>query len=315
MKILIAKGGSEQEKDIADSAALRIEYELKRHNMEVYTEEITNVLKNTDIITEYDFIYIISYGGIGENGAFQAIVQEKGVPYSGSIGTVSAMSKDKYFFNKICTLLGINIPKFFSISANSCRKEFVLKMKESDLQYPVILKPRFNGGSSVGIKKIYNEYDFEEAVLENKSIDDYFLIQDYVDGDDYISGIIRNNQKVELISVGKAKINKDENFYCRYTSGSPLFTLLNKQNDFLISEIKKISEKIADFFEIGGMGYIDFRVKNNIPYVIELGVMYGISEYSIIPFSGQEAGLDLYDLICFDIKQSLRRCGVNYGQL
>lgn len=307
MKILIAEGGSEFEEEIAADSAELIHKELSKYNVYSEVRKIDDIILQRKILEKYDFVYIISYGGIGENGSLQSILQNERIPYSGSISTVNAICKDKYLFNKICDQLEIKVPKFFSFHICGRLENFATKLIDKDMQYPIVIKPRFNGGSSFGVVKVNDLNEVADALFTASKYDEFLIVQEYIEGIDYISGVMRNN-KAMILPIGKTVINKDISFTERYKKGTKLFNL-NKGPLKVEKDIKSISIKLAEFFEVSGMVYIDYRVINNVPYLIELGTMYGISQNSIIPHSAKHIGLNLIDLIEFDISQGLERSG------
>ena len=314
MRVLVTVSSLPHEYNLAQKAGKIVSRELD--NLDIYNEvvELKNLEKLNDVLKYiecFDLVYIVSYGGIGENGVLQSILESYHIPYTGCSATVSAVCRDKYFFSKLSKILNINTPKTFKVdglmSIDSIEK-FIIR---NQMRFPLVIKPRFLSGSSHGVKKVNSLQDIQENLPDLLNIDPHLLIQEYIEGNDYIVAAIFQGDEIK-VGVSKARINKDIDFEERYNSGENMFIVDDSQNG-INSKLKKYTQKILDYYEIDGTCYLDFRVCGEDVYFIELGTMYGLSENSAVPTLAKRFGISLTDLIKSDIHSGLTRKKGHFG--
>ena len=92
--------------------------------------------------------FIALHGRLGEDGAIQKILEELGIPYTGSSAKASALAFDKAQTQKILLEKGISVPPPLVFSNNKLLsyKDVCNTLKSSD----VVVKPSCEG-SSIGI--------------------------------------------------------------------------------------------------------------------------------------------------------------------
>ena len=99
--------------------------------------DIQNELRNQD------FIFIALHGSFGEDGAIQSILSEMNIPFNGSNEKSSKICFDKAETKKIVIGEGIDSPKYYHTSSNSCNDHFDFSAEK------YVVKPNAQG-SSVG---------------------------------------------------------------------------------------------------------------------------------------------------------------------
>ena len=72
-------------------------------------------------------------------------------------------------------------------------------------------------------------------------------------------------------------------------------------------EVQQISEQIYKKMNLRGICRIDFIIMNDIPYIIEINTIPGLSEESIIPKQAKEAGISLLQLFNNCIANTLNK--------
>ena len=308
MRVLITVSGLSHEYNLAQKAAKIVSKEL--YKLDIYNEIVElKKLEKLDGILKYieafDLVYIISYGGIGENGILQSILESYNIPYTGCSPTVSTVCRDKYYFSKLAKTLNITTPKTFKIDGLMSIDNIEKLIIGNQMRFPLVIKPRFLSGSSHGVKKVNCLQDFQKNLPNLLKIDTHLVVQEYIEGNDYIVAAIFQEDEIK-VGVSRARINKDINFKARYNSGEDMF-IVDGLPEKINSKIKLFTQIILDYYEIDGTCYLDFRVSGEDVYFIELGTMYGLSENSVVPTLAKKFGMSLTDLIKSDIYRGLTR--------
>ena len=89
------------------------------------------------------------HGQFGEDGYIQTILESTNIPYTHSGVISSALAMDKELSKKIFVKNNILTPDYIIYSFNKSKKDLI-KMINSKLKFPVVIKP-INEGSSVNV--------------------------------------------------------------------------------------------------------------------------------------------------------------------
>ena len=125
-----------------------------------------------------DIVFMALHGEPGENGMVQAMLDMLDIKYTGAGYRGSAIAMDKALTKHILVSRGINTAE-----------GIMLKRGEPlpDVPLPCIVKP-CSGGSSIGVRKVFNKADVLPAVEEAFKYEDDILIESFVNGREIAGG-------------------------------------------------------------------------------------------------------------------------------
>ncbi|MFA6514508.1 MAG: D-alanine--D-alanine ligase family protein [Patescibacteria group bacterium] len=133
-------------------------------------------------IIKIDLAFPAFHGNLGEDGSIQGLFNVFNIPYIGCDVTPSAIA-----MNKILTKIfhqGLNIPttKFVAYSRSQWeeKKAAILEEIKTGLQWPVFVKPP-HLGSSIGITKVSDLKNLEQACEVALHYDDQLLVEESVE--------------------------------------------------------------------------------------------------------------------------------------
>lgn len=129
-----------------------------------------------------DFVFPAFHGNLGEDGAMQGLFNIFNVPYVGCDVAASSIA-----MNKILTKIfyqGLNVPTtnfvFYNRSQWQANKTKILEEIKTSLVWPVFVKPP-HLGSSIGITKVSDFKDLEQACEVALHYDDQLLVEEGVE--------------------------------------------------------------------------------------------------------------------------------------
>jgi D-alanine-D-alanine ligase len=129
-----------------------------------------------------DFAFPAFHGNLGEDGAMQGLFNIFNIPYVGCDVAASSIA-----MNKVLTKIfyqGLNIPTtkfvFYSRGEWQADKAKVLEEVKASLRLPVFVKPP-HLGSSIGITKVSDLKDLEQACEVALHYDDQLLVEEGVE--------------------------------------------------------------------------------------------------------------------------------------
>lgn len=255
-----------------------------------------------------DIVFNLCNGIHGETRLAQipAILEFFKIPYTGSSILGHTLSINKIISSRIFQSAGINTPKFLAIYDERDLEQ----LKPENIDFPVIIKPA-DEGSSRGVHQNSLVYDMEslkkkvkeELMLYNPPI----MINEYIDGREFSVGILGYKDNVEILPILEISYDNLPDYIPKFSS----FELKCHYNGYksedicpaiLDYELKKAiiqtATKAYNVLDIKDYGRVDIRLKNGIPYVLEINSLPGLVRgYSDITKMAEVAGLGYEGLI------------------
>lgn len=144
-----------------------------------------------DILKTADVVFNAMHGSYGEDGTVQKLLENFGIPYTGSDSMASALGMNKIMSKNIFEKYGLKTPQYILIEKNEeddIKKEMIEKINES-LPFPIIVKP-INSGSSLGISFINKKSDIKKALENSFKHSSKLIIEEFIKGKETACGII-----------------------------------------------------------------------------------------------------------------------------
>jgi D-alanine-D-alanine ligase len=264
--------------------------------------------KNDFTIVEYggkvkfDAVFLAIHGTPGEDGKLQGYLDILGIPY-----TFSGVVSSSLTFNKdFCQLLA----KEFG--ATIMKAELVKKGEPIDVAaiiektgLPCFVKPN-NGGSSIGMSKVKESKDLEDAISTAFKEDSEVLVEEYIEGTEVTCGVLQKND--ELIALPITEIVSKREFFDYTSKYDP--KLADEITPARIPEemqkkIKSLCVFLFRKFNLKGVSRFDFIIKDNVPYFLEVNTIPGLSAASIVPKQAGAMGISLEELFSVLIENVL----------
>ena len=243
---------------------------------------------------QFDFAYIIIHGTPGEDGLLQGYFEMLNIPYSSSNVQSSALTFNKFFCNNYLRSFGINIAQSVRLIAGE--KYSAAQIVES-LGLPLFVKPSA-GGSSFGVTKVKKSEDLVEAV--NMALDESTeaIIEQFIEGKEFTCGVIKVGERKFVLPVTEV-IPKNEffNFESKYKPGMADEITPARISDELTLKVQSLSSQIYDLCGCNGIVRIDYILKDEIFYFLEVNTVPGMTETSFIPQQIKAMGLNMTDLL------------------
>ena len=133
------------------------------------------------------------------------------------------------------------------------------------------------------------------------------LIEQFIDGVELSCGVTTDQGIVKSLPITEIISQNDFfDYKAKYEGLSEEITparISEKQT----KEVQQISEQIYKKMNLRGICRIDFIIMNDIPYIIEINTIPGLSEESIIPKQAKEAGISLLQLFDSCIENTLNK--------
>ena len=227
----------------------------------------------------FDVIFNAIHGHPGEDGYLQALFELAEIPHSSCGFFESALTFNKNKTNALLSKQGHIIPK----------SRLILKGDEIDpeevcnhFNLPLFIKPN-RSGSSFGVSKVSSQDYILPAIEAALKEDDQVIIEEAILGKEVGCGVVNRNGKVEAIAITEIVPKKEFfDYEAKYQGASEEITPA-RIDSHLYDEICSISERIYKYLNLWGVIRIDFIIRDEIPYLIEVNSIPGLSPASIVP--------------------------------
>lgn len=298
MRIGVIDGGISSEKEISILSGREI-----MANIDTTKYEVKEILLDTtedafDKIKDIDFAFIALHGKFGEDGKIQAILESKGIPYNGCGVLTSALCMDKNLSKKIFLSEGVKTADWVSVTPED---ELPID-KLSKFGYPMVVKPN-NGGSSIGIFLVKNEKDLKNALKESFNYDKNVLIEEYIKGQEITCSML-NGEVLPTIFINPSDefFNYESKYYDNGTK-----EVVGELPKHLDKKLKELAAKCWKAFNIEVYGRIDFLIKDDEFYALEINTLPGMTANSLVPKSAKAVGITYPKLLDRIIEISLNK--------
>jgi len=252
----------------------------------------------------FDAIFNIIHGTPGEDGRLQGYFDLIRKPYTSCDLVTSAITFNKNYCNKIVSTFGVYTAKSVYLRyyyANAV--DDIL----AQLSLPVFVKPNL-GGSSVGISKVKKREELDNALKIAFKESSEVLVEEFIQGTEITCGVLRINNKITALPITEIVSHKEFfDYEAKYTVGmSDEITpaRISKTESDLCSEI---SVMLFEKLNCKGVIRIDYILKDNIPYFLEINTIPGMTAQSIVPQQAKVYGIELKELISLLIEECIKK--------
>lgn len=236
--------------------------------------------------------FIALHGLGGEDGAMQAFLKKRKIPFVGTDVRGCRRSFRKEVAKRAFQKASIPTPNFIVLKTTKGVERLFHKLS-GDL----FVKPS-EEGSSIGVFELSRQKKNLKRI--EKSLQKYgkLLVEEKIVGREFTVGVLgqRALPVVELVT--------NRSFYdfkAKYTKGNTKYKVPAKINASLEQKLKSLALKTHKVLELRDMSRVDFMVsKDGKPYVLEANTIPGFTELSLLPKAARAAGIS-YEALCLKL--------------
>ena len=258
-------------------------------------------LFGSNVLTSLDVVLPVLHGTNGEDGTFQGLMELIGIPYVGCNPVSSANGMDKIYMKMI--LKESNVPVidyvWFTNRDWFTKKEAFIQRVETELGYPIIVKPA-NLGSSVGISTGHDREGFIKAVELAERFADRILVEKMVVNLKEINCSVLGDYAENQASVCEEPVRSGdilsyEDKYMSSGGGKSSNGMQSTKRRLPADLPQEVTEKIqflaSETFRVlssNGVARIDFIIdeSDNMVYVNEINTIPGSLSFYLWEASG-----------------------------
>ena len=242
---------------------------------------------------KYDYAFNALHGKYGEDGCIQGLLEILRIPYAGCGVMASSVCMNKEFTKRI---LSTN-PDIIMARSAFIKKGDDIFEKTADLNYPLFVKP-VSEGSSFGMTKVDRKEDLKAAYDTAVKYNDDVLAEEFIDGFFVTVGVLENEGRAfatEILEIRPK--NEWYDFEAKYTQGMSDFICPANLSPEVTEYVKELAVKAFETAGCSGVARIDFMMKDDIPYLLEINTSPGMTATSDLPAQSLAMGIDYDNLV------------------
>jgi len=241
-------------------------------------DNIINQLKAENV----DLVFNLCNGIKGDSKLAQlpALLEFANIPYTGSSILGHTLAINKLYSSQIFRAENIPTPNFIPVFSTD-------ELYGLDIKFPILVKPN-DEGSSRGIHQDSLVFDMDSLVKkvdeELKIYNPPIILNEYIEGREFSVGIIGNGHDIEVLPIQEVDLSLIPDNLLKFYS----FEIKAYHKDKtlyhipapLTEEERKLMEETAvkayKALSLRDYARVDIRLKDGIPYVLEINSLPGL---------------------------------------
>jgi len=284
--VAVLMGGTTTEREVSLKTGRAVLSALRRQGVAAVgvtldTEDLRKLPAGTSVA------FLALHGGFGEDGRLQAMLDDAGIPYTGSGPEASATCMDKTATRAKLRAAGLDVAAGMPLSPGAS-PELVIET----IGLPAVVKPRAEG-SSFGVAIVRRPAELLTALSNAWQFGEAALVERFVGGTELTVAVLEGRAlpPVEMLP-------SDEFFtYDAKYGGGTVYVVDPPMSPGVRAELQRVGE--AAYHALGCRHYarVDVILRNDgRPVGLEVNTLPGMTDTSLFPMAAQKAGMSFEDL-------------------
>lgn len=288
-RIGVLLGGQSAEREISlktGQAALKA---LLNLGYQAIAIDVGSNLPNQLQEEQIEIAFICLHGRFGEDGRVQGLLEMLQIPYTGSGVLASSLIIDKVATKEMLLYHDLPTPGFEVLTPEDSIDELIKQIP----RLPLVVKPS-REGSTIGITIARSQDALRHGIETAAALDRTVLIEEFIDGTELTVSVL-NGQALPIIQIVPKSGFYD--YHAKYSAGQTEYLLPAPICQGLYQQIQLASVEICRKLNCRGAARVDFMLRDQEFYCLEVNTIPGMTETSLLPKAAAEAGLEFDELV------------------
>lgn len=298
-RVAVLMGGDSSEREVSLDSGRNVLDALRSRGVDANAVDgMPNLIRELQD-RQFDRVFNILHGGVGENGVLQGLLEAMAVPYTGSGVLGSALALDKIRSKQVWLSLGLPTPRYLRLE-----KGDDVHAAARELGLPVIVKPSCEG-SSVGVSRVFEDADLDAAVELAARYPGELLVEQLIEPDpavrgEYTIGVLDGRA---LASIHILPAGAYYDYHAKYVAEDTQYICpgLDEAGEAVARDN---AERAYAALDLRGWARIDFMLdKAGRHWLIEANTAPGMTSHSLMPKSAAAFGVS-FEGLCWRILET-----------
>jgi D-alanine-D-alanine ligase len=298
LRVVVACGGPGAEREVSLNSGGRVADALRRSGYDAILGDVTPCDLSALDCDDVDVVFPILHGIWGEDGQFQRVLENRGIPFCGSGSEASEAAFNKAETKRRALELGIATPVYQIVDRSTTDPPAKLLVHE----FPLVVKPVAEG-SSVNCFIVRDERELDSRI--DLLLDEYAscMIEAYVRGPELTVGIV-GSKALPVIEIRTKRDFYD--YEAKYIDDETEYRFDIELPDEWIKGVQDRSLALFDDLGCRDLARVDWIVDPNAgPLLLEINTLPGMTDHSLLPKAANRAGIE-FDQLCQAIVEMAR---------
>lgn len=281
MHLVVLMGGPGSEREVSLRSGAAVASALRGAGYRVSEVDVRD--RGFALPSDTGLCFNMVHGTFGEDGGLQALLDAKGIAYTGEGAAASRLAFDKIGSKRRFDEAGVPTPRW-EVFASGGRPAMSLPL--------VIKAPR--EGSSVGVHIVKEPGEIEAALADCAGLDDETLAEEFVRGRELTVGVVGGR------ALAVVEIRPHEGFYDyqhKYTKGASEYFCPAPLDPATTARVQEVALAAHRALGLEVYSRVDVLLRDDgAAYVLEANTIPGMTETSLLPKAAAAAGLGFLEL-------------------
>ena len=311
LSVAVVQGGPSTEAEVSRASAAGIAKALEEVGHRVVRLELDPFVAESLRTGGYDVVFPAAHGAVGEDGSLQGLLEVVELPYVGAGVLGSAVAMHKRVARALLAIAGLPVARGICLERHACGDDAAAAARRarSEVGAALVVKPSSHG-SAIGVTRLEGAApvdDVARAIKEVWAIDDFAIVETFVQGREVTCGVLDLGRAVALPATEIIAV--DEPFYnytARYTPGRSAHTCPAQLDARLLRRVQDVAVAAHDALGCRDLSRVDFIVgakdatspaSPDLPVtVLEVNTIPGMTATSLYPEAAAVHGLSMHQL-------------------
>jgi len=291
LRVALLAGGDSDERDISLQSGAAVQAALSsRGHLAIHLNPAVVDLADMDW-SQFDVAFLALHGRFGEDGQVQLLLEEAGVPYTGSDAAASRLAFSKSAAKERFAQFGVPTPTYVLIhyADDAARIERLVSL----VGYPLVVKPDAQG-SSLGVSIVREPRELPAALRRCFEYDSFGVVEEAILGTEWTVGLLDD------LVLPPLRIETAREFFDYQAKYQDDLTRYEFGSDWPQADIQRIADTAAEACRalgVKGLARVDLRVDAaRQPWVLEINTIPGMTDHSLVPKAAAHVGIDFAEL-------------------
>lgn len=282
-------GGLSAEREISLKTGSAVFKALKSLGYQAVAIDVGQDLPSQLKESAIEVAFIALHGRFGEDGRVQGLLEMLQMPYTGSGVLASSISIDKVATKQMLLYHELPTPGFEILKTSQQAEQLINNCRH----LPLVIKPS-REGSTIGISIVQSVEALRHGIDTAAALDGTVLVEEYIDGLELTVSVL-NEEALPIIQIVPKGGFYD--YHSKYTAGQTEYLLPAPIDAGIYAQIQQVAVKTCKVLGCRGAARVDFMLRENEFYCLEVNSIPGMTETSLLPKAAKAAGIDFNQLV------------------
>ena len=299
LRIAVLVGGDSAERPVSLESGAAVAGALRGRGHRVTSIDPADTPLSQVAWREYDVAFLALHGRFGEDGQVQTLLEQFGVPYTGSGPAASELAFSKSASKERFAQCSVPTLPYVLFHASEDRER--IAGHAASIGYPLVVKPDAEG-SSLGVSIVREPAELAAALATCFEYGAFSVMEPYVAGSEWTVGLL-DDLVLPVIRITTPRAFYD--YQAKYHDDSTQYEFAPDLPAETIASIADAGRRAGEALGTRGIARVDLMLDGQQrPWVLEVNTIPGFTSHSLIPKAAAQVGISFPDLC----ERALRSC-------